>query len=188
VLTKKPDPIRSNFNFLQLAQASTLLLAEDLKNVLLDNDPPQSVRFNDKSNRGKFSDSKSVSQCLKIVELHLFLLLDVSPLSMNRIAGRLNLSDKPPCIPLFGESAAFVHHRRNLPIFKYRQEILNQLECQQVVVIAGNVGCGKTTQVPQYILENAYEKKGACRIISIQPRRLSVHAALDRVIAERGKS
>lgn len=59
MLTKKPDPIRSNFNFLQLAQASTLLLSEDLKNVLLDNDPPQTVRF-DKSNRGKFSDSKSI--------------------------------------------------------------------------------------------------------------------------------
>jgi hypothetical protein len=123
---------------------------------------------------------------LIIIAIHL-LLLDMSHLSINRIAGRLNLSDCPPYIPLFGESASFVHHRRSLPIFKYRQEILNQLECQQVVVIAGDVGCGKTTQVPQYILENAYERKAACRIISIQPRRISVHAALDRVVAERGK-
>ena len=109
-------------------------------------------------------------------------------MSMNRIAGRLNLSDNPPYIQFFGESAAFVIHRRSLPIYKYREEILDQLESQQVVVIAGDVGCGKTTQVPQYILENAYQKKACCRIISIQPRRISVHAALDRVIAERGKS
>lgn len=105
---------------------------------------------------------------------------------MNRSAGRLNISDNPPYIPLFGESAACVHHRRSLPIFPYRQEILWQLERQQVVVIAGDIGCGKTTQVPQYILENAYEKSVPCRIVSIQPRRLSVHAALDRVIVERG--
>lgn len=114
--------------------------------------------------------------------------LDFSPGNMNRSAGRLNISDNPPYIPLFGESAAFVHHRRSLPIFQYRQEILRQLDRQQVVVIAGDVGCGKTTQVPQYILENAYEKAVPCRIVSIQPRRFSVHAALDRVIAERGMS
>nr|CAH0102024.1 unnamed protein product [Daphnia galeata] len=167
VLTKKPDPTRNNFNYLQLAHTSTLLLNEDLKNSYLENDSQTpAVRF-DKSSRGKFNDN-------------------MSHLSINRIAGRLNLSDCPPYIPLFGESASFVHHRRSLPIFKYRQEILNQLECQQVVVIAGDVGCGKTTQVPQYILENAYERKAACRIISIQPRRISVHAALDRVVAERG--
>ena len=186
MLTKKPDPIRNNFNYLQLAHTSTLLLNEDLKNSYLENDiHTPAVRF-DKSSREKFNDSKCSYKFLIITTIH-SLLLDVSHLSINRIAGRLNLSDCPPYIPLFGESASFVHHRRSLPIFKYRQEILNQLECQQVVVIAGDVGCGKTTQVPQYILENAYERRVACRIISIQPRRISVHAALDRVVAERGK-
>lgn len=99
----------------------------------------------------------------------------------------MNISDNPPLIPFLGESATYWQHRRGLPIYKYRQEILNQLERQQVVLIAGDVGCGKTTQVPQYILENAFDKKLPCRIVSVQPRRISVHAAVDRVTAERGK-
>ncbi len=106
---------------------------------------------------------------------------------MNRIAGRLNISEYPPLIPHFGESAIYYQHRRSLPIYAYRQEILDQLERHQVIVIAGDVGCGKTTQVPQYILENAHEKQTPCRIVSVQPRRISVHAAVDRVTAERGK-
>ena len=123
---------------------------------------------------------------LKYLLQHTFF-LGIAAFNVNRIAGRLNISDNPPLIPLLGESATYWQHRRSLPIYAHRKEILNQLEHQQVVVIAGDVGCGKTTQVPQYILENAHENKTPCRIISVQPRRISVHAAVDRVTAERGK-
>lgn len=105
---------------------------------------------------------------------------------MNRIAGRLNITDNPPFVQYLGESPSYWHHRRSLPIYKYRQEILDQIAREQVVVIAGDVGCGKTTQVPQYIIEDAHERKMPCRIVSVQPRRISVHAAVDRVTAERG--
>ena len=60
MLTKKPDPVRNNYNFLQLAQASTSLLAEDVKNVHFDNDNPQGIR-QDKTNKGssyRYPDSK----------------------------------------------------------------------------------------------------------------------------------
>ncbi len=105
----------------------------------------------------------------------------------NRCAGRLTISDNPPLVsPFFGECAEFVRHRRGLPIYKYRQQILDQLAHQQVVIITGEVGSGKTTQVPQYILENANEKNIPCRIVSIQTRRISALAAYERVTAERG--
>lgn len=60
MLTKKPDAVGSQFNFLQLAHASTVLLAEDAKNVYLENENPQGVRY-DKANREKFCDSRCLT-------------------------------------------------------------------------------------------------------------------------------
>lgn len=59
----------------------------------------------------------------------------------------------------------------------------------QVIVISGETGCGKTTQLPQYILESEIESgHGAfCNIICTQPRRLSAMAVAERVSTERGE-
>lgn len=63
--------------------------------------------------------------------------------------------------------------------------------CQnsQVIVVSGETGCGKTTQLPQYILESEIESgRGAfCNIICTQPRRISAMAVSERVSAERGE-
>lgn len=60
----------------------------------------------------------------------------------------------------------------------------------QVVVISEETGCGKTTQLPQYILESEIESgRGAfCSIICTQPRRISAMAVAERVSTERGES
>lgn len=39
--------------------------------------------------------------------------------------------------------------RKRLPIFKYKQHILYLLEKYQTLVLVGDTGCGKSTQVPQ---------------------------------------
>lgn len=107
-------------------------------------------------------------------------------MSASRCAGRLHILDSPPEVTILGECPEFVRHRRNLPIYRFRQEILSILEHQQTLVIAGDVGSGKSTQVPQYILEDAYDKKAPCRIVCVHPRRINVLGAYDRVVAERG--
>ncbi|KAE8735719.1 hypothetical protein F3Y22_tig00000340pilonHSYRG01372 [Hibiscus syriacus] len=58
----------------------------------------------------------------------------------------------------------------------------------KVIVISGETGCGKTTQLPQYILESEIETgRGVfCNIICTQPRRISAMAVAERVSAERG--
>jgi ATP-dependent RNA helicase DHX36 len=59
----------------------------------------------------------------------------------------------------------------------------------QVIVVSGETGCGKTTQLPQYILESEIEAaRGAvCSIICTQPRRISAMSVSERVAAERGE-
>ena len=49
------------------------------------------------------------------------------------------------------------------------------IDNHQVTVISGETGCGKTTQVTQFILDNYIEigKGSACRIVCTQPRRIS---------------
>lgn len=45
------------------------------------------------------------------------------------------------------------HDRESLPIFSYRDELLQAVEDNQILVIVGETGSGKTTQVPQYLHE-----------------------------------
>lgn len=65
--------------------------------------------------------------------------------------------------------------RENLPAHQHKEEILEAIKKHQVVLIEGNTGCGKTTQVVQYILDDALINLNACktRIICTQPRRIA---------------
>lgn len=59
----------------------------------------------------------------------------------------------------------------------------------QVVIISGETGCGKTTQIPQFILESEINSvRGAvCSIICTQPRRISAMSVAERAALERGE-
>ncbi|RDX90519.1 DExH-box ATP-dependent RNA helicase DExH3, partial [Mucuna pruriens] len=69
----------------------------------------------------------------------------------------------------------------------YDQCLLNNL-CK-VLIISGETGCGKTTQLPQFILESEIESvHGAvCNIICTQPRRIAAISVSERVASERGE-
>jgi HrpA-like RNA helicase len=72
-----------------------------------------------------------------------------------------------------------------LPSAKKRGDIITALKNDQVLVVTGETGCGKTTQVPQFIME---ELGGECFIVCTQPRRISAIGVATRVAQERGES
>lgn len=43
--------------------------------------------------------------------------------------------------------------RESLPVYRYREEFLAAVEEHQVIIIEGETGSGKTTQLPQYLYE-----------------------------------
>ncbi|GFY57113.1 probable ATP-dependent RNA helicase DHX34 [Trichonephila inaurata madagascariensis] len=69
--------------------------------------------------------------------------------------------------------------QENLPISKYRTEILRAVENNQVVLVAGDTGCGKSTQVPQYLMAACYDS-----IACTQPRRIACISLCKRVAYE----
>lgn len=77
--------------------------------------------------------------------------------------------------------------REKLPAFQKRSEILSEVNRSQVLLITGETGCGKTTQVPQFLLENAMENNQRCRIVCTQPRRIAAISMAERVAQERGE-
>ncbi|KAI6241718.1 hypothetical protein M3Y99_00334200 [Aphelenchoides fujianensis] len=63
-----------------------------------------------------------------------------------------------------------------LPIAVSKEEILELLKKEQVILLAGDTGCGKSTQLPQYLLRDGYNK-----IACTQPRRIATMALAKRV-------
>ncbi|XP_034231091.1 ATP-dependent DNA/RNA helicase DHX36-like [Thrips palmi] len=77
--------------------------------------------------------------------------------------------------------------RKKLPSFKMQESILDLVNKNQVVVISGETGCGKTTQVAQFILDDYIMRNegSLCRILCTQPRRISATSVAERVASER---
>lgn len=80
--------------------------------------------------------------------------------------------------------------REKLPAYKMKDELIHAVVNNQVLVVSGETGCGKTTQLPQFILEEQIESfHGAqCNIICTQPRRISAMSVAGRVASERGEA
>lgn len=76
--------------------------------------------------------------------------------------------------------------RDQLPIASFRDQIIATLESSQVIVLSGETGCGKSTQLPSFILEDQLKDGKPCKIFVTEPRRISAISLAQRVSQELG--
>jgi pre-mRNA-splicing factor ATP-dependent RNA helicase DHX38/PRP16 len=76
--------------------------------------------------------------------------------------------------------------RSRLPIATCKKELLNLIRENNIVIIIGETGSGKTTQMTQYLYEAGYAKKGM--IGCTQPRRVAAMSVAKRVAEEMGST
>ncbi|GIJ98894.1 hypothetical protein Aspvir_001016 [Aspergillus viridinutans] len=81
-----------------------------------------------------------------------------------------------------------VQGRMNLPIWEFKDEILNTLDTHRAVIICSETGSGKSTQIPSFILEHELKQGRPCKIYVTEPRRISAISLARRVSEELGES
>ena len=74
--------------------------------------------------------------------------------------------------------------REELPVFRCRSQLLSLIRENQVVVIIGETGSGKTTQLAQYLHEDGYSDSRGKSIVVTQPRRVAAMSVAKRVAME----
>ncbi|XP_020086377.1 probable pre-mRNA-splicing factor ATP-dependent RNA helicase DEAH2 isoform X2 [Ananas comosus] len=97
-----------------------------------------------------------------------------SPETKNRWTGR-------PYSPRYFE---ILEKRRTLPVWQQKEELLETLKANQILILVGETGSGKTTQIPQFVLE-ANEFAGKRPMVACtQPRRVAAMSVSRRVAEE----
>ena len=126
--------------------------------------------------------------------------LDAIPIAdVRRFRRRLKNASAPDALRAIGkdiERARGVVEKRdalipeitypeNLPVSARRDDIMELVRDNQVVVIAGETGSGKTTQIPKMLLEMGRGRRGL--IGHTQPRRLAARSVAERIADELGQ-
>ncbi|KAI9671488.1 MAG: hypothetical protein M1817_003539 [Caeruleum heppii] len=77
--------------------------------------------------------------------------------------------------------------RRSLPAWELRETIVDTVNANQVTIISGETGSGKSTQSVQFVLDDLIQQKmgAAANLVCTQPRRISALGLADRVSDER---
>ena len=68
-----------------------------------------------------------------------------------------------------------------LPIDAFREEILSRISKDRVTIIHGETGCGKSSRLPLFLLENSEKTGSACRMMISQPRRIAASSLMKRL-------
>jgi HrpA-like RNA helicase len=79
--------------------------------------------------------------------------------------------------------------RLELPMIQYRDRVMKMINENDVCIVVGATGSGKTTQVPQLILDELIRngQGGSCNILCTQPRRIAAVSVAQRVAVERNE-
>nr|XP_020667965.1 putative pre-mRNA-splicing factor ATP-dependent RNA helicase DHX16 [Pogona vitticeps] len=94
-----------------------------------------------------------------------------------------NKEEKPQLSEVERKKLSIQEVRHSLPIYPYRADLLAAIAEHQTLIIEGETGSGKTTQIPQYLFEEGYTEKGM-KIGCTQPRRVAAMSVAARVSQE----
>ncbi|XP_014646068.1 PREDICTED: putative ATP-dependent RNA helicase TDRD9 isoform X1 [Ceratotherium simum simum] len=73
----------------------------------------------------------------------------------------------------------------DLPINRCKEEVISLIESNSVVIIHGATGSGKSTQLPQYILDHYIQRSTYCNIVVTQPRKIGASSIARWISKER---
>ncbi len=79
---------------------------------------------------------------------------------------------------------SILQKRLNLPVHQFLDDLEKAVASSQVVVVEGETGSGKTTQIPQFLAEIGYGKPGQYSVACTQPRRVAAMSIAARVADE----
>uniref|UniRef100_T1J2J4 RNA helicase n=1 Tax=Strigamia maritima TaxID=126957 RepID=T1J2J4_STRMM len=102
--------------------------------------------------------------------------------SDHQFAGHMKRSGE--AVSEFAKKKTIAQQRQFLPVFAVKQALLTVIRDNSVVIIVGETGSGKTTQLTQYLHEEGYSKYGM--IGCTQPRRVAAMSVAKRVSDEMG--
>jgi pre-mRNA-splicing factor ATP-dependent RNA helicase DHX38/PRP16 len=94
------------------------------------------------------------------------------------------MKDNNEAVSDFAIEKTIKQQREYLPVFAVRQQMMSVIRENNVVIIVGETGSGKTTQLTQYLLEDGYGRNGV--IGCTQPRRVAAMSVAKRVADEMG--
>jgi HrpA-like RNA helicase len=92
------------------------------------------------------------------------------------------MSEKNEAQSDFSKNKSVNEQRKSLPIYTVREELITVIRDNKVVVVVGETGSGKTTQMAQYLHEEGFSRYG--RIGCTQPRRVAAMSVAKRVSEE----
>lgn len=79
---------------------------------------------------------------------------------------------------------SIIEQRQSLPIYKLKEELRKAVTENQILIVIGETGSGKTTQITQYLAEAGFTSRG--KIGCTQPRRVAAMSVAKRVAEEFG--
>ncbi|KIP03746.1 hypothetical protein PHLGIDRAFT_110455 [Phlebiopsis gigantea 11061_1 CR5-6] len=108
--------------------------------------------------------------------------LDAQTLTPLRPKKKLKVANVHPTGPGSSKQAAIQEQRKQLPISRGRNAIIKEIRENDVTVLVGETGSGKTTQIPQYLLDSGLARNGMIAVT--QPRRVAATSLASRVALE----
>ena len=91
-----------------------------------------------------------------------------------------HMSGKSAAVSAFARTKTIAEQRAFLPVYSVRDDLMAVIRENNVVVVVGETGSGKTTQMTQYMMEEGYTQFGM--VGCTQPRRVAVRARALRVL------